>query len=138
MDSRPLLRPVTYLTMHVKAADVIEEDGGFPLVAAYLRGVQNNNQRLSEGSTNTTVTGNHPVSLGSNISVRMSTAEEAGEDLPPVDEEFKKRIEELASRGDFNSEEGQRELRRLVAETINRHVLEPDTIRNVRPRQGEH
>jgi len=67
----------------------------------------------------------------------MSTAEEVGEDLPPVDEEFRRRIEELATRGDFNSEEGQRELRRLVTEAVSHHVLEPDTSRNVRQRQDE-
>jgi len=106
-------------------------------VAAYLRGVQNDGQQPPESSTNDAVTSNHPVSLGPSASVRMSTAEEAGEDFPPVDEEFRRRIEELASRGDFNSEEGQRELRRLVTEAVNHHVLKQDTSRNVRPKQDE-
>ncbi|KAF8458989.1 hypothetical protein BGX38DRAFT_1264706 [Terfezia claveryi] len=60
------------------ATDAIEEDGDFPLVAAYLRGVQNDGQQPSEGSTNSAATSNHPVSLGPNVSVRMSTAEAGG------------------------------------------------------------
>ena len=124
-----LFLPAIYLNIHAQAADVIEEDGEFPLVAAYLRGVQHDD-------TNNAATSNYPVPLGPNVAVRISTTE-AGVDLPLVDEEFRRRIEELASRGDFNSEEGQRELKRLVTEAVNHHVLEPDTSRNVRPRQGE-
>ncbi|KAF8422060.1 hypothetical protein EV426DRAFT_535702 [Tirmania nivea] len=118
------------------ATEVMEEDGEFPLVAAYLRGVQNDDQQPFESSINNAATSSHPVSFGPDVSVRMSTAEEGGVDLPPVDEEFRQRIEELASRGSFNSEEGQTELRKLVTEAVNHHVLEPDT-RNVKPRQDE-
>ncbi len=39
-----------------------------------------------------------------------------------VDPEFKRRIEELAERGNLNSEGGQRELRSLVTEAVREHV----------------
>lgn len=118
----------------LQAADVIEGEGDFPLLAAYLRSVQSDDQ--GENPTNGTVTSNSSVSLNPDVSVRMSTMEQ-GEDLPPVDEDFRRRIEELASRGDLNSEEGQRELRRLVTEAVHQHVIEPESSRNVRLRQDE-
>ncbi|KAF8476830.1 ankyrin repeat-containing domain protein, partial [Kalaharituber pfeilii] len=95
------------------ATDVIEEDGDFPLVAAYLRSVENREQQTSRPYTATA----NPISLPPNVSVNL-TAEEGNDDLSPVDESFRQRIEQLASRGDFASEESQNELRRLVTEAV--------------------
>jgi hypothetical protein len=53
---------------------------------------------------------------------------EAGE---VVDPEFRRRIEELASREDFQSEDGQRQLRELVTAALRGQV---DPERNVRQR----
>ncbi|KAI9886433.1 MAG: recombinase rad51 [Watsoniomyces obsoletus] len=44
-----------------------------------------------------------------------------------VDPEFKRRIEELAERGDLNSDVGQRELRNLVTEAVREHVTHSAT-----------
>jgi len=49
--------------------------------------------------------------------VELGTMEEEGPGLPP-DENFRRRIEELASRDDFAGEEGQRELRELVKDAV--------------------
>lgn len=117
-----------------QALDVIEADGDFLLVAAYLRSVQGNAQNGAGSSTNGEGSSTFSDPLPSNVSVRMQTAEEAGDDLPVIDEAFKQKIEELASRGDFKSEESQRELRELVTEAVHQHVLDPEASRNVRPR----
>ena len=118
---------------NLQAAEAIAEDGEYPLVAEYLRSVQCSNQGLRECLNNHTPLGG---SLPRNLSVRLDTVEDVG-DLPPVDEEFRQRIQGLADRGDFNSEEGQRELRELVTEAVHQHVLEPDSTRNVRPRRDQ-
>jgi len=116
------------------AAEVIGEDGEYPLVAEYLRSVQCFHKGgLHEFSKNHT----SPVgSLPQNISVRLDTVEGVG-DLPPVHEEFRRRIQDLAERNDFSSEEGQRELRELVSDAVHQHILEPDSIRNVKPRPDQ-
>ena len=99
----------------------------------YLRSVQHLDQELRECANN------HTSSIGSlpgNFSVRLDTVGDAG-DLPPVYEEFRRRIQGLADRDDFNSEEGQKELRELVTEAVHQNVLEPGSTRNVRPRQDQ-
>jgi hypothetical protein len=50
-----------------------------------------------------------------------------------VDPEFRRRIEELAAREDFDTAEGQARLRRLVEDTLAGERLGEE--RNVRPRQ---
>ncbi|KAI5808847.1 hypothetical protein DFH27DRAFT_242479 [Peziza echinospora] len=118
------------------AADVIEEDGEFPLVAAYLRSVESKSQDASEGSTSGSSAPSFSHPLPSGVSVSVASAEELGEGLP-VDEEFRRRIEELAARGDFDSEQSQQALRDLVAEAVQNHVVGPDTLRSVRAKLEE-
>lgn len=58
-----------------------------------------------------------PPPLPPNVSVEVGTMSE--DTLPEApDPEFRRRIEELASREDFQGEEGQRELRSLVSEAV--------------------
>lgn len=107
----------------MQAADTIEEDGQFPLVAAYLRDLQ-----PSDGLIPRPPPG---------VSVNLSAVEDTADSLPPVDDALRQRIQELASRADFNSEETQRELRDLVTQAVHEHIVEPETDRSVRQRQGE-
>jgi hypothetical protein len=109
------------------AREKIEEDGDFPEVAVYLRikelegsGAQVNG--ITAPIVNGT-NGNHaPPPLPEGVSVNIGTMvpeDEAGE---VVDPEFRRRIEELAQREDFQGEEGQNALRELITEAIRGEV----------------
>ncbi|KAF3939496.1 Espin [Dactylella cylindrospora] len=106
------------------AAETIEEDDQYPLVVAYLRSLSDR-----ETSRRNTEPGSPPPG----IDVHVRSVDEAVGDLEPVDEEFKRRIEELAARP---GEVSQDELRQLVTEAVHKHVLEPEE-RNVRQRGTE-
>ncbi|KAI1942450.1 hypothetical protein LOZ58_001324 [Ophidiomyces ophidiicola] len=92
------------------AEEAILNDGSFPQVAEYLKGTLKN---AANGSSST-------QSLPPNVTVNFGTMTEppADEDSGAPDPEFRRRIEELASRENFHSEENQRELRQLVAEAV--------------------
>ncbi|EEP78626.1 conserved hypothetical protein [Uncinocarpus reesii 1704] len=93
------------------AEEAISSDGSFPDVAAYLRGTP-------VSTIGDSVTRPGP-SLPPNVTVNFGTMTESaanGNDMP--DPEFKRRIDELASRENFHSEENQRELRDLVTAAI--------------------
>lgn len=120
------------------ARERIEEDGDFPEVAVYLRikelersGAQVNgvNPPISNGTN-----GVHaPPPLPDGVQVNIGTMvpeEEAGE---VVDPEFRRRIEELAQREDFQGEDGQNALRELITEAIRGEVGQG---RDVRQRTG--
>lgn len=105
------------------------EEGGQILVAAYLRGrASGSSQHISGGTTqrggasasNPETEGVHPPPpLPPNTTINIGSASEdalgLGEDVDP---EFRRRIEELASRPDFQDEGGQSELRRLVEDAV--------------------
>jgi len=64
-----------------------------------------------------------PPPLPPNVRINVGTMVQeeddmSGEDAGRPDPEFRRRIEELAARDDFQTEEGQAELRRLVAEAV--------------------
>lgn len=103
------------------AADSIEEDGSFPLVAAYLRDRKPSDPVIPKPPPG--------------VSVNLSAEEDVSESLPPVDEALRQRIQEMASRANFESEETQRELRELITQAVQEHVIEPDAVRNIRQRQ---
>lgn len=68
------------------------------------------------------------------LSVRVGTMPEQVDEMTmEVDPEFRRRIEELAAREDFDTPEGQARLRQLVEDTIADQGLGEE--RNVRPRQ---
>jgi hypothetical protein len=101
------------------AEDKIEGEEEFPLVAAFLR------QKASASNTSATTETNgvtqtgqlpHPPPLPNGVQVNISTMQEPEGDDP--DPEFRRRIEELAAREDFQSEEGQRQLRELVTDAV--------------------
>lgn len=102
------------------AEDKIDGDEEFPLVAAFLRqkaaalaGQPATNGVVSNGTTEQLM---HPPPVPEGIQVSIGTMQEPEGEAP--DPEFRRRIEELAAREDFQSEEGQRELRNLVTEAV--------------------
>ncbi|KAM7214490.1 ankyrin repeat-containing protein [Rhypophila decipiens] len=120
------------------AREKIESEGEFPDVVRYLaslettRTIENGNgQHMNEAAAVTGTT----TDLPGGIQIRMGTMEEAeAEGLEP-DPEFRRRIEELAARDDFQTPEGQAELRRLVEEAVLGQGGVVGEERNVRPRQ---
>jgi uncharacterized protein len=117
------------------AAEKLDDEDEQPLVAAFLREAAGDANAEAAASTiaqtggatsaqdvNGTVgedtDGVHPpppLPNGLQINVGTMQADEVG-DAP--DPEFRRRIEELAAREDFQREEGQRELRNLVSEAV--------------------
>lgn len=100
------------------AHDMIESEGSFPEIAAYLREVTGipaselNQQPLQDVHA--------PPPLPPNISVNLGTMSQQdmdGEGVD-VDTEFRRRIAELAAREDFHSEAGQNQLRALVTDAL--------------------
>ena len=109
------------------AREKIEEDGDFPEVAVYLRIKElEGNGALVNGLSPPIANGTNgvhaPPPLPDGVSVNIGTMvpeEEAGE---VVDPEFRRRIEELAQREDFQGEDGQNALRELITEAIRGEV----------------
>jgi hypothetical protein len=99
-------------------------------VAAYLR------ERASGATNGVPSTGAVPQPP-SGVQISYSTIDDTTEMEPPVDDELRRRIDELAQRDDFGSEEAQRQLRDLIAGAVRDHVTEADPDRNVRARLGE-
>ena len=109
------------------AEEKIGIEGDYPTVAAYLketriRGTarslngESMHQDLSRQSDSET---HHPPPLPPNVTVNVGSMEEGTSgDAGEVDPEFKRRIEELAARDDFQGEEGQQQLRSLIADTV--------------------
>ncbi|KAL2172887.1 hypothetical protein VTG60DRAFT_65 [Thermothelomyces hinnuleus] len=115
------------------AAEKIEAEADWPAVAEYLRGPDGGSS-ANNGTPNGTAsngTGLPPVPEG--LQVTMGTIDEAEVNGQQPDPEFRRRIEELAAREDFQTPEGQAELRKLVEEAIGGGVFGEE--RNVRPRQ---
>lgn len=100
------------------AQDTIESDGSAPEVAAYLRQVTGTSPTAPTDQSTEAL--NPPPPLPSNIKVNLGTMseQEANAGIEDVDPEFKRRIDELAAREDFNSEETQNQLRQLVSDAL--------------------
>ncbi|KAH8159189.1 hypothetical protein CIB48_g9060 [Xylaria polymorpha] len=116
------------------ARQKITEEDDFPDVAEYLKLKETERaQDLLNGANGEPVRDDSdmpPLPEGLNFSV--STVNLAENDESEVDPEFRRRIEELAQREDFHSEDGQAALRELVQDAIADGGLSD---RNVRPRQ---
>jgi len=111
------------------AREKIAEEDDFPQVAVYLRvkelEAQVNGTSGAEDATN----GVHappPLPAGVSIDIGTMAPEDAGELADP---EFRRRIEELAARGDFQGEEGQRQLRELITEALRGEVGQERDVR---------
>ncbi|KAI9814418.1 MAG: hypothetical protein M1827_003274 [Pycnora praestabilis] len=111
------------------AEEKISDEGDWPLVAAYLHQATGGSHALrtnggdSDGAEATTIAqaetnGVHPPPpLPPNVTVDVGTMEEEAS-AEHIDPEFKRRIEELAARDDFQGEEGQRQLRDLITDAV--------------------
>ncbi|ROV89803.1 hypothetical protein VSDG_08587 [Cytospora chrysosperma] len=107
----------------------LEQEGDFPEVAEYLA------SRESNGVNGASVINGGPLPpVPQGLSVNFGTVPEGDIAEASPDPEFRRRIEELAAREDFDTEAGQAALRRLVMEAVAGEELAED--RNVRPRQG--
>ena len=103
------------------AEEKIREEGEFVTVADYLKEcrVQRRSdtagQEVAGISSNETSSHPPPLPKGMRVNLGTMSEDEVGQE---VDEGFKKRIEELAARDDFNGEEGQEQLRELVRDAV--------------------
>jgi uncharacterized protein len=101
------------------AVEKIEEEGDFLEVASYLRS-KSGGVTSQPGDIAPIAERSHPPPLPANVTVDVSTMEDQqlnGETQQP-DPEFKRRIEELAAKGDFHGEERQNELRALITDAV--------------------
>ncbi|KAL9071274.1 MAG: hypothetical protein Q9161_004290 [Pseudevernia consocians] len=117
----------------MSAEEKIRTEGDYPTIADFLR-----ESRVigtpAVGDTQSTEYGSHLPPLPPNVKVHLGTMEDAqaiGEGTE-ADPEFRRRIEELAARDNFQGEEGQKQLRDLITDAI-RGVGGEDE-RQVRPR----
>lgn len=112
------------------ALDNIETEDAFPDVATYLRQVMG----LPVPAEKPADALNPAPPLPPNIQVNLGTVSEQEVDAAAdqVDPEFKRRIDELAAREDFQSEATQSELRDLVQDALRGNVDSQD--REVRRR----
>lgn len=125
------------------AEEKIEGEGEFPTVAAYLRETRTRDGSTANGAHTTepssieaAANGVHPPPpLPPNVTVNVGTIAEQTSEGGEVDLEFRRRIEELASREDFQGEEGQRQLRELITDAV-RGVSSENQERDVRRRLG--
>ena len=101
------------------AAEKLADEDEQPVVAAYLREAAEQNTAHGEaanGSGNASAMGRPPpMPNGVQVNVGTMQPDEAGEEPDP---EFRRRIEELAAREDFEGEEGQRQLRDLITDAV--------------------
>lgn len=104
------------------AAEKLADEDEQPAVAAYLREANGTTNETSTAPSSSLENGDSngvhpppPLPAGLQLNVGTMAPGEVGDEPDP---EFRRRIEELAARGDFEGEEGQRELRALVEEAL--------------------
>lgn len=123
----------------------IQTEGDYPTVAAYLKevrvrsspasGASGSVQARPQTNSNDIFIDEPPDPVPRTMKVNVGTMEETQDDhgQTNADPEFRKRIEELASHEDFNSADGQQQLRDLVQDAV-KDVDIPLTNRDVRQR----
>ena len=112
------------------AEEKIQTEGDFTTVAEFLResrirsrshasGRPNGGHEIQSSSGVTLQDGlQYPPPLPPNVTVNVGTMEEHPPAEGEVDPAFRARIEELASREDFQEEEGQRQLREIITDAV--------------------
>lgn len=112
----------------------IEAEAEFPEVATYLATRVTNAQHDTPQATAAAIIPETIPPPPEGMSVTMGTMDPS-QDIPgEVDSEFRRRIEELAARDDFNTPQGQAELRKLVEDAVTGEGLGEE--RNVRSKQA--
>ncbi|QSZ29131.1 hypothetical protein DSL72_003641 [Monilinia vaccinii-corymbosi] len=117
----------------LNARQRIEAEGDFPEVAVYLRIKEleaiGGQPVLNEKTPTVETFDGHPPPVPEGLSVDIGTMnpeEDLGEVIDP---EFKRRIDELAARDDFQTPAGQEELRKLITEALSGQVGEGREVR---------
>ncbi len=111
----------------------IEAEGEFSEVAAYLLIREEIKERSGDTGSSETTSQTHiighapPLPAGLSIDIGTMAPEDVGDEV--VDTEFKRRIEQLAARSDFQGEEGQRQLRELITEAVRGQIVEHRDVR---------
>ena len=107
------------------AAQKIEQDEEWPEVAAYLQQVHGQDAGSgnvdSESSQSGVLAATRPPPLPPNVQMNIRTAAESeltGAETGEPDPEFRRRVEDLAARDDFHTDEGQQELRSIISDAI--------------------
>ena len=121
----------------VTAEEKIRAEGDFPTVADYLFETRTRKLNGSNGASGASNGAQHLPPLPPNVTINVDTmnaTEAEGADVGAVDPEFRRRIEELATREDFRGEEGQKELRNLIKDAVRDVGVDGD--RDVRRRLG--
>jgi ankyrin repeat protein len=114
------------------AKEKIAAEGDFPEIAAYLDSLESTTRNdVEENSANALA--DNVTTIPNGMSVTVGTMDETQEVPELSDPEFRRRIDELAQREDFNTPQGQAELRRLVEEAVLGEGFTAE--RNVRSRQ---
>ena len=111
------------------AEEKIRGEGDFPTVADYLQ--ETRTRGLGAGdSSNPVINGvqapqdgevRHPPPLPPNVTINVGTMDATASDAngaDAADPEFRRRIEELAAREDFQAEAGQNALRELIKDAM--------------------
>ncbi|KAM0252977.1 hypothetical protein ACHAP5_000840 [Fusarium lateritium] len=99
------------------AKEKIETEGDFPAVAEYLSKIEAK-QADDPATTAAAVMPEVIPPPPEGMKVTVGTMDETADIPEEIDPEFRRRIEELAQRDDFNTPQGQTELRRLVEDAI--------------------
>jgi len=105
------------------ATEKFESEQEYPEIAEYLQPHAAQNTTADAASRRAGLVSNgiqHPPPLPPNVTINIDTAPSAtgsSMDQEP-DPEFRRRIEELAARENFHTEEGQRELRELITDAV--------------------
>lgn len=115
------------------AREKIEAEGDFPDVAAYLAKFETS-QDEDPATTAAAVLPDGIPPPPEGMAVTVGTMDPTLDIPAGVDPEFRRRIEELAQRDDFNTTEGQAELRKLVEDVLTGQDIGDE--RSVRPKQA--
>ena len=111
----------------------IEEEAEFPDLVTYLTSFEDPSTAIrstAAAQSPPIIDQAPPVPGGINVNIGTMGPDEVGDN--EVNEEFRRAIEQLAQRADFQGEEGQAELRRLITEALQGQV--EDGGREVRQR----
>ena len=119
LGADPTIKSQDGMSEGMTAEEKIRAEGDFTAVADFLKDLRLRGAAAGEDSP-ATVIGDHPPPLPPNVRLHMRTLEDEENlgDAAEADPGFRRRIEELAARDDFREEEGQKQLRELIADAI--------------------
>jgi hypothetical protein len=107
-----------------KAHEKMEADDEFPQVVAYLREVAGAPAAAPAEAAEGPLNAPPPIPGNMQVNIGTMSEQEANAGEMEVDPEFKRRIDELAAREDFNSAATQEQLRALVMDAISGSSIE--------------